>query len=137
MFSFYLLNSRKTAMQLNIAFKIWLNFEKMSFRLVLISFILQDGISRKTSNFTLFFRKLNPLWRRRLYYNSLCDYKLNPLYLAKVSRGSSFKFYSNLPFKRNEIRFVHISLGGLFYTGKSILLWRLKYFLRFCINTWV
>ena len=42
-------------------------------------------------------------WIRRLYDNSLNEWKLIPLYVYKKSFGTSFKFHSNLLFKSNEI----------------------------------
>ena len=44
-------------------------------------------------------------WIRRLYDNLFHEWKLIPLFLIKKSFGSSFKFYANLFFKRNKIRF--------------------------------
>ena len=50
-------------------------------------------------------RSLQWSWIRRLYGNSLHDWKLILLYLIRKSFGSSFKFHSNLFFKRNKIKF--------------------------------
>ena len=44
-------------------------------------------------------------WIRILYNNSFHEWKLIPLFLIKNSLGSSFKFHSNLFFKRNKIKF--------------------------------
>ena len=43
-------------------------------------------------------------WIRRLYNNSFHEWKLILLFLIKKSFGSSFKFHSNLFFKRNKIK---------------------------------
>ena len=44
-------------------------------------------------------------WIRRLYDNSFHEWKLIPLHLIEKSFGTSFKFYSNLLFKSNKIKF--------------------------------
>ena len=49
-------------------------------------------------------------WIRRLYDNSLHEWKLIPLFLIRKSFGSSFKFISNLFFKRNKINFFSMFL---------------------------
>ena len=43
---------------------------------------------------------LQSLWIRKLYEHSFHKWKLIPLFLIKNSLGSSFKFHSNLFFKR-------------------------------------
>ena len=48
---------------------------------------------------------LQSSWIRRLYNNLFHEWKLVPLYLIRNSFGSSFKFHSNLFFKRNKIKF--------------------------------
>ena len=60
-------------------------------------------------------------WIRRLHDNSFHEWKLIPLFLIKNSLGSSFKFHSNLFFKRNTFFFIHLSIKKSFCTGKSIL----------------
>ena len=70
---------------------------------------------------------------RRLYDNSFHEWKLIPLFLIKKSFGSFFRFHSNLLFKRNKIKFFHLSIMKYFYTGKSILPESLKY-LAFCLS---
>ena len=53
-------------------------------------------------------------WMRRLYDNSLHEWKLISLFLIKSSLGSSFKFHSNLFFKRNKIKFFPSFYNELF-----------------------
>ena len=72
-------------------------------------------------------------WIRRLYENSFYEWNLIPLFLIKKSFNSSFKFHSNLFFKRNKIKFFHLSVKKSFYTGKNILPESLKYNLAFCL----
>ena len=62
-------------------------------------------------------------WIRRLHDNSFHQWKLIPLFLIKKSFCSSFKFHSNLLFKRNKINFF-----PSFY--KEIFLYRKKYIAR-------
>ena len=49
-------------------------------------------------------------WIRRLHDNLFHEWKLIPLFLIKNSLGSSFKFHSNLFFKRNIFFFLFIFL---------------------------
>ena len=62
-------------------------------------------------------------WIRRLYDNLFHEWKLIPLFLIKKPFASSFKFHSNLFFKRNKIK-IFLS----FY--KEIFLYWKKYLTR-------
>ena len=73
-------------------------------------------------------------WIRRLYDNSFHEWKLIPIFLIKKSFGSPFKIHSNFFFKRNKIRFFHLSIRKSFYNGKNILPESLKFHLAFCLN---
>ena len=69
-------------------------------------------------------------WIRRLYDNSFHEWKLIPLYLTEKSFSTAFNFHSNLL----KLSFSLPSIDKLFWTGKSVLLWSLKYLLAFCHN---
>ena len=71
---------------------------------------------------------------RRLYDNSFQEWKLIPLFLIKNSFGSSFKFHSNIFFKRNKIKFFPSFYKEMFFSGKNILPESLKYQFAFCLN---
>ena len=60
-------------------------------------------------------------WIRRLYDNSFHEWKLIPLFLIKNSFGSSFKFHSNLFFKRNKIKFFPSFYKEIFLYWKKYL----------------
>ena len=62
-------------------------------------------------------------WIRRLYGNSFHECKLMPLFSIKNTFGSSFKFHSNIFFKRNKINFFP------FFYKKIFLYWK-KYLTR-------
>ena len=62
-------------------------------------------------------------WIRRIYDNSFHEWKLISLFLIKNSFGRSFKFHSNLFFKRNKIKFFP-------YFYKKIFLYWKKYLTR-------
>ena len=59
-------------------------------------------------------------WIRRLY-NSFHEWKLIPLFLFKNSFVSSFKFHSNLFFKRNKIKFFPSFYKEIFLYWKKYL----------------
>ena len=72
-------------------------------------------------------------WIRRLYDNSFHEWKLIPLFTIKKSFGSSFKFHSNLFFKRNKIKYFPSFYKEIFLHWKNNLPESLKYHLAFCL----
>ena len=60
-------------------------------------------------------------WIRRLHDNSFHEWKLIPLFLIKNSLGSSFKFHSNLFFKRNIFFFYSSFYKEIFLYWKKYL----------------
>ena len=60
-------------------------------------------------------------WIRRLYDNLFHEWKLIPLFLIKRSFSSSFKFHSNLFFKRNKIQFFTSFYKEIFLYWKNYL----------------
>ena len=52
-------------------------------------------------------------WIRRLYDNSVHEWKLIPLYLTEKLFGTSFIFHSNLVFKGKKTSHSHLSIGKL------------------------
>ena len=80
-------------------------------------------------------RGLQCSWIRRIYDNSFYEWKLILLYIIKISCSTSFKFYSNLPFKSNKTKFFSsFYRGNCFELEKNVLLWSLKHLLVFCHN---
>ena len=60
-------------------------------------------------------------WIRRLYGNSFHEWKLIPLFLLKNSFDNSFKFHSNLFFKRNKIKIFTSLYKEIFLYWKKYL----------------
>ena len=61
-------------------------------------------------------------WIRIIYDNSFHEWKLIPVYLIETS------------LKVIKPSFSLLSIDKLFWTGKSVFLWSLKYLLAFCHN---
>ena len=73
-------------------------------------------------------------WIRRLYDDSFLELKLIPLYLIEKWFALLLKFSQIFSLKVIKPRFSHLSIGKLFWTGKNIWLWWLKYILAYCLN---
>ena len=73
-------------------------------------------------------------WIRRLYDDSFNEWKLIPLYLFKNHLALLLNFIQIYSLKVIKRSFSHLSIGKLFWTGKNILLWWLKYLLARCLN---